>query len=248
MTSSKMASQDAGNLAVKIREFLLDARRPVSEDELIQTIKDENTLETIGNLVKSGVVCKKDFAPYLPSGCKSMQIFWPKSLFESESVKSKGSLEEITQSNSSSNSEVQSTPCTPVQKANPLRPVGSSSSSRNSSSRLRGTYRTPFKTPRRVGLSTPKSRSGRVSVSTPLSPQEMEDKLEKLTKELKEVNEELAPLEEKYTDEDVQDYIDALHEYNEVKDAAQMLMGKLAELQGVTVKKIHEDYGVSPDD
>ncbi|KAJ1724745.1 swi5-like zinc finger protein [Coemansia erecta] len=43
-------------------------------------------------------------------------------------------------------------------------------------------------------------------------------------------------------------HMDRLHKYNDIKDAGQVLFGKLAELRGKTVKEIHEEYGVKSDD
>ncbi|KAJ1863531.1 swi5-like zinc finger protein [Coemansia sp. RSA 989] len=43
-------------------------------------------------------------------------------------------------------------------------------------------------------------------------------------------------------------HIDRLHRYNSVKDAAQKLFGKLAELKGKTVKEIYEEYQVDLND
>lgn len=39
-------------------------------------------------------------------------------------------------------------------------------------------------------------------------------------------------------------HIRLLHDYNEVKDAAQMLMGKLAEKEGVCTKDMYGRYGL----
>lgn len=36
--------------------------------------------------------------------------------------------------------------------------------------------------------------------------------------------------------------IEALYKYNKIKDAAQDILGKLAEIKGVTIKKISEEY------
>lgn len=36
--------------------------------------------------------------------------------------------------------------------------------------------------------------------------------------------------------------MDALHEYNDIKDATQVVLGRLAELRGLTVAKIHEKF------
>ncbi|KAJ2851231.1 swi5-like zinc finger protein [Coemansia brasiliensis] len=43
-------------------------------------------------------------------------------------------------------------------------------------------------------------------------------------------------------------HIDRLHRYNDIKDAAQKLFGKLAELKGKTVKEIYEEYQVDIND
>lgn len=46
----------------------------------------------------------------------------------------------------------------------------------------------------------------------------------------------------------VKDHISLLHEYNELKDAAQLVIGKLAAMKQVTVKQLHEDYNLLPED
>ncbi|KAJ2085068.1 swi5-like zinc finger protein [Coemansia sp. S142-1] len=44
------------------------------------------------------------------------------------------------------------------------------------------------------------------------------------------------------------EHIDRLHRYNDIKDAGQMLFGKLAELKGKTVKEIYKDYNIDIED
>ncbi|KAJ5643017.1 uncharacterized protein N7484_005524 [Penicillium longicatenatum] len=46
----------------------------------------------------------------------------------------------------------------------------------------------------------------------------------------------------------VQRHVRLLHEYNEVKDAAQGLMGLIADAKGVRVAEIHKEYGVDEKD
>ncbi|KAJ1992472.1 swi5-like zinc finger protein [Coemansia spiralis] len=41
-----------------------------------------------------------------------------------------------------------------------------------------------------------------------------------------------------------EEHIDRLHRYNDIKDAGQIMFGKLAELKGKTVKEIYEEYCV----
>lgn len=40
-------------------------------------------------------------------------------------------------------------------------------------------------------------------------------------------------------------FIKKLNKYNEAKDIAQSLMGKIAEMRGVTIKDIHSEMGMS---
>ncbi|KAJ1855923.1 swi5-like zinc finger protein [Coemansia sp. RSA 1722] len=43
-------------------------------------------------------------------------------------------------------------------------------------------------------------------------------------------------------------HITRLHRYNDIKDAGQILFGKLAELRGKTVKEMYKEYGVETSD
>ncbi|KAG8928397.1 hypothetical protein FRC02_006978 [Tulasnella sp. 418] len=43
-------------------------------------------------------------------------------------------------------------------------------------------------------------------------------------------------------------HIQLLHEYNEAKDMAQIILGKLAGRKQTTIRQLHEDYGLSSDD
>ncbi|KAN0129598.1 Swi5 domain containing protein [Lactarius tabidus] len=43
-------------------------------------------------------------------------------------------------------------------------------------------------------------------------------------------------------------HIKLLHHYNEAKDAAQIIIGKLAAHRQTTIRQIHEDYGLIGDD
>ncbi|KAJ6096843.1 hypothetical protein N7486_007589 [Penicillium sp. IBT 16267x] len=46
----------------------------------------------------------------------------------------------------------------------------------------------------------------------------------------------------------IQRHVRLLHEYNEIKDAAQGLMGLIADAKGVRVAEIHQEYGVDEKD
>ncbi|KAK3826389.1 MAG: DNA repair protein [Linnemannia gamsii] len=43
-------------------------------------------------------------------------------------------------------------------------------------------------------------------------------------------------------------HIQQLHEYNEIKDVGQVILGKCAELEGTTIKKQYENFGLEMDD
>lgn len=46
----------------------------------------------------------------------------------------------------------------------------------------------------------------------------------------------------------VKTHIKLLHQYNEAKDATQILIGRLATLKGSTIRQIHEDYDLKDSD
>lgn len=45
-------------------------------------------------------------------------------------------------------------------------------------------------------------------------------------------------------EKELKGYIDLLHKYNETRDLAVDLLGKLAEIEGKTMKDLYEEYGV----
>uniref|UniRef100_A0A8C9MTI3 DNA repair protein SWI5 homolog n=1 Tax=Serinus canaria TaxID=9135 RepID=A0A8C9MTI3_SERCA len=72
-------------------------------------------------------------------------------------------------------------------------------------------------------------------------------------KELKEkdlaLDQEIAQLlSEGYSLEELDKHISLLHEYNEIKDAGQMLLGKLAVIRGVTTKQLYPEYDLELSD
>lgn len=48
--------------------------------------------------------------------------------------------------------------------------------------------------------------------------------------------------------EELEKHISLLHEYNEIKDAGQMLLGKLAVIRGVTTKQLYPEYDLELND
>ncbi|XP_065219087.1 DNA repair protein SWI5 homolog [Planococcus citri] len=66
------------------------------------------------------------------------------------------------------------------------------------------------------------------------------EELRKLKEEERQLDEKLKQLQA-VTSERKQ-IMEALHEYNDIKDATQMVLGQLANLHGVTVAELHEKY------
>ena len=80
------------------------------------------------------------------------------------------------------------------------------------------------------------NRLKRARLSTP----SLDDLLQKETQ----LDREIAQLvSENLSVEELDHQIDLLHRYNDIKDVAQIVMGRLAELENVTVKSLHQKYG-----
>ncbi|KAI0032000.1 DNA repair protein, partial [Vararia minispora EC-137] len=74
--------------------------------------------------------------------------------------------------------------------------------------------------------------------------QRQEERMAALQKEIDELQAVLGRDAEKI----VSKHIKHLHRYNEAKDAAQILIGKLASYKETTIRQIHDDLGLKPDD
>lgn len=70
----------------------------------------------------------------------------------------------------------------------------------------------------------------------------------KLKERLEEFEKEIEGFVEDYCEEELQVHIDKLHEYNEVKDMGQLLLGKLAEVEGTTTAALYERFGLKLED
>ncbi|KAK2535132.1 Swi5 [Columba livia] len=55
-------------------------------------------------------------------------------------------------------------------------------------------------------------------------------------------------LSEGYSVEELEKHISLLHEYNDIKDVGQMLLGKLAVIRGVTTKQLYPEYDLELSD
>uniref|UniRef100_A0A8C3NJ23 DNA repair protein SWI5 homolog n=1 Tax=Geospiza parvula TaxID=87175 RepID=A0A8C3NJ23_GEOPR len=97
-------------------------------------------------------------------------------------------------------------------------------------------------------------RRGRIPSPKSLQPNgASEEALRGEIKELKQkdlaLDQEIAQLlSEGYSLEELDKHISLLHEYNEIKDAGQMLLGKLAVIRGVTTKQLYPEYDLELSD
>lgn len=123
-------------------------------------------------------------------------------------------------------------------------------------------FRQPFKSPARITDNKPLTTDTPSSTfrHTPCSSrtlqsskgvqyqEELASDVLKLKERLKEVEGEIAELASAgCLEEELQTHIDALHEYNEIKDTGQLLLGKIAELEGTTTASLYERFGLELD-
>ncbi|KAJ1078302.1 hypothetical protein K5549_016873, partial [Capra hircus] len=78
--------------------------------------------------------------------------------------------------------------------------------------------------------------------SLQLDIQKLKEKKDMLDKEISQL------LSEGYSVDELEDHISQLHEYNDIKDAAQMLLGRLAVIRGVTTKELYPEFGLDMND
>ncbi|KAI5937964.1 DNA repair protein SWI5 [Manis javanica] len=96
-------------------------------------------------------------------------------------------------------------------------------------------------------------RSPRPSPNSGQADGASEDSLHLDTEKLKEkramLDKEIAQLmSEGYNVDELEDHIAQLHEYNDIKDVGQMLLGKLAMIRGVTTKELYPEFDLDMND
>ncbi|XP_059162651.1 DNA repair protein SWI5 homolog [Physella acuta] len=78
---------------------------------------------------------------------------------------------------------------------------------------------------------------------------EVSEQVEELRKSLQQTESEIKELLAAGCDErELQTHIDKLHEYNEIKDVGQIILGRLANLEGLQTKDMYERYGLELND
>ncbi|XP_060704785.1 DNA repair protein SWI5 homolog isoform X1 [Hemiscyllium ocellatum] len=73
--------------------------------------------------------------------------------------------------------------------------------------------------------------------------------VENLRKKCDDLDRQIAELlSEGYTLKELDQHIDQLHEYNDIKDVGQLLLGKLAVIRGVTTRELYSEFGLDLED
>ncbi|KAM6048132.1 DNA repair protein SWI5 homolog [Chlamydotis macqueenii] len=81
------------------------------------------------------------------------------------------------------------------------------------------------------------------------SEEALQHEIEELKRKDLALDQEIAQLlSEGYSLEELEKHISLLHEYNDIKDAGQMLLGKLAVIRGVTTKQLYPEYDLELSD
>ena len=104
------------------------------------------------------------------------------------------------------------------------------------------------RTPRPTPYPTRTSRGRATKMTVKDTPEKVAQDVEELRKELESVECEIDELSKDYCEEELQQYIDLLHEYNEIKDVGQVLLGKIAEVQGTTTAELYQRFELNLDD
>ncbi|KAM6169986.1 DNA repair protein SWI5 homolog [Rhynchocyon petersi] len=99
-----------------------------------------------------------------------------------------------------------------------------------------GAFRSPRPSPK-SGLA-----DGTIEDSQQLDIEKLKEKRGLMDKEISQF------LSEGYNVDELKDHISQLHEYNDIKDVGQMLLGKLAVIQGVTTKELYPEFDLDMDD
>ncbi|XP_030317357.1 DNA repair protein SWI5 homolog [Calypte anna] len=109
----------------------------------------------------------------------------------------------------------------------------------------------PRRTPRRcgpAGFKSPVPSPGSCQL-TGTSEEALRYEIEELKQKDLALDKEIAQLlSDGYSLEELEKHISLLHVYNDIKDAGQMLLGKLAVIRGVTTKQLYPEYDLELSD
>ncbi|CAG04879.1 unnamed protein product, partial [Tetraodon nigroviridis] len=73
--------------------------------------------------------------------------------------------------------------------------------------------------------------------------------MEELERRRKQLDAEITQLEaEGYNEKELEHHINMLHEYNDIKDIGQSLLGRIAALRGTTTRDLYSHFGLELED
>lgn len=79
------------------------------------------------------------------------------------------------------------------------------------------------------------------------SKQELIEEHEKLKTQEKSLDKEIADLKSQGVDSNLKPQMEALHEYNAMKDFTQMVLGYIADIEQTTVSELHKQFNLPTD-
>ncbi|KAK3782513.1 hypothetical protein RRG08_061743 [Elysia crispata] len=78
-----------------------------------------------------------------------------------------------------------------------------------------------------------------------LTDTQLKERLTSVQSKIQEVKKEIEELKAGgYMEAELQVHIDKLHEYNEIKDVGQMVLGRIAVIEGLQTKDLYQRYGL----
>ncbi|KAG5834562.1 hypothetical protein ANANG_G00262800 [Anguilla anguilla] len=115
---------------------------------------------------------------------------------------------------------------------------------------VRGALRTPYSGSKRVHSSfkSPLQAPRTSCCPTAVQPS-LEQEIEDLKRKQSELDYEITQLENNGVGiQELEQHVDLLHEYNDIKDIGQTLLGRLAAIRGVTTRDLYTRFGLELDD
>ncbi|XP_036385780.1 DNA repair protein SWI5 homolog [Megalops cyprinoides] len=117
-------------------------------------------------------------------------------------------------------------------------------------SKLKALRRLPFSRSQKIYSNFKSPVQTQRSPSCPIVVQtSLEKEIEELKRKRKELDFEIAQFESNAMGiYELEQHIDLLHEYNDIKDMGQTLLGRLAVVRGVTTRDLYAHFGLEHDD
>lgn len=109
-------------------------------------------------------------------------------------------------------------------------------------------FNSPFKLPVHGKSQNPAGKSASNGQSLLITSASVQKEIDNLKSKLTETSKAISLLSEDYNKDELDIHITKLHEYNEIKDTGQMVLGRIAEAKGVTTQTLYEQFGLMLND